>query len=106
MKIYSDKLEQNDLLRNVPVGCYLELEDIPKPRVRSRGWTARLLCPSGSRWTNTGTHGAGGEKAATWDQHGEWMEKLFRLDPSARISYYDGREEFKRMTNGKYATTR
>lgn len=102
MKLYSDHLELDDLHACLPCGCELEALRIARPRVRTRGWTVRLTAVSGARWTNTGTHGAGYDKAATWDQYGEWMAGLFDIDPHARIAFYDGRADFHRQTRDQY----
>lgn len=45
--------------------------------------------------------------AATWDQWGVMLSCLFTLDPDMKVGsykhpYYDGREDFHRMTDGRY----
>jgi|ERR1700729_4346849 len=39
-----------------------------------------------------------GSTTATYDEHGEWMAKLFEIDPDAIIATYDGVEDFYRQT--------
>lgn len=113
MKIYSDTLERTDLYKALgEVGgrednwpsLYLSAITIQRPRIRSCGWNVRLeaLRDSG-HFRNTGTHGAEqGVRAVSWDEHGEWMARLFEIDPNARIANYDGREDFHRQTEDKY----
>lgn len=103
MKIYSDTLNRNDLLNAVPRGCTLDLAPIAHARVRRYGWTARMLRPGGTRWTNTGQYGAGNERAASYDDHGVWMAALYALDPNARISWWKNADDFHAGTEGKYA---
>lgn len=42
-------------------------------------------------------NGRGG-KAATWDDYGLWMARLFKIDPAAKIAHYDGLNEFIKFT--------
>ena len=39
-----------------------------------------------------------GEKAATWDEWGLFIEALYEIDPAARIGHYTGRENFRQVT--------
>lgn len=104
MKVYSDSLERGDLWEALPeVSLYLEAVTIKRPRTRSRGWTVRLEALRNSgHYRNSGQYGAEGTRAATWDEHGEWMARLFEKDPNAKITYYDGAEDFHAQTAGKY----
>lgn len=104
MKVYSDKLTRADLYGALPgPSLYLEATEIRGARVRSRGWTVRLEALRGAgRFRNSGQYGAESTRAATWDEHGEWMAALFAIDPDARIAVYDGRAEFERVTKGEY----
>lgn len=36
--------------------------------------------------------------AATWDDYGVWMDRLFKIDPDAEIGYWKGRQEFIELT--------
>lgn len=98
MRLYSDTLTGGDLYAAVPDGCTLDTIAIGRPRTRKHGWQARLTRPGSNRRTNTGTHGAGEERAATYQDHGVWMARLFEIDPDAKITQYDGREDFERQT--------
>ena len=103
MKVYSDILTATDLHAATPRGVTVwECDPISKPRIRSHGWTVQLRCWGSARHVNTGYYGAGEQGAASWDQHGEWMARLFDIDPDARIAYYNGAEDFHRSTRDKY----
>lgn len=111
MKIYSDTLQRSDLgVALIAAGLndervYVdECMALPSPRLRQRGWKVRLTCTRSNRHRNSGTHGAATWEmpAASWDQHGRWMAELFERDPNARISNYNGRDDFHRATKGKY----
>jgi len=57
------------------------------------------------RWSNSGVRGAGGYRAATYDEWGWFLAALFDADPTARcVNSYDGRADFHRVTHGKYRT--
>jgi hypothetical protein len=59
---------------------------------------------AGRRYTNTGNAGspptwtewAGAREtvAATWDEWGIWIDRLFAIDPNAIIGNYKGRDAF------------
>lgn len=105
MKIYSDILTRDDMLDALPKGVTLdECYPIHGARVRSQGWNVRLRRWGSNRNTNSGQWGAGEKGAATYDDHGWWMAQLFDRDPDARISWWNGRDEFNRETDHKYAT--
>lgn len=104
MKVYSDTLTRSDLAAALSEGVSLdEVSEIRRPRVRSRGWNVRLRRWGSARHTNTGRYGAGEQGAASYDDHGYWMARLFKKDPHARISWWDGREQFEEGTKGRYA---
>lgn len=67
MKLYSNTLTLAQVRDAVPQGCSVETIAIPGARVRRNGWTVRLTKPGGTRWTNTGTSGAGPDRAASWE---------------------------------------
>lgn len=93
MRVYSDLLERRDLGEALPPGVWLAVvEPIGRPRKRARGWVVGLSGSSPYRSQLTG------EKAATWDEHGVWMNELFRRDPQAVIGCYDGRDAFLEET--------
>ncbi len=96
MKVYSDTLTREDLYASLPSDVYLDAQEIRRPRTRARGWTVYLegLGDRHTRNTNSGNYGAGSHKAATWDDHGLWMAKLYEIDPMAKIAHYDSRSDF------------
>lgn len=56
-----------------------------------------------SRWVNSGTHGAGYVKAASWDEWGIFLGSLFRADPNARIPrVYEDQDAFTYCTGNRY----
>lgn len=105
MKVYSDKLTREDLFGALPTDVYANVRDIPKVRVRTHGWDVSLkgLGARHTRSVNSGEYGAGYHKAASYDDHGEWMMRLFDIDPDARISWWKDRADFMRGTENKYA---
>lgn len=106
MKVYSDGSILNDggLAAALPRGVTLDtLRPITRPRVRRFGWLVRLYRAGSRRAFNTGKHGAGDRGAATWDDYGAWIARLYDRDPLARIGPYTSRENFHEATHGKYA---
>lgn len=110
MKVYSDTLTLNDLFeaaRQVP-NVYVDtpVEIISNPRVRSRGYVVRLGSTVSNRYRNSGTAGAkvwDDSMAASWDDHGHWMARLFDIDPDARIAHYSNANDFHVSTRYAYA---
>lgn len=107
MKMWSDTLTTDDLYSAASkAGVYLHTaQSLRRPRNRARGWTVFIEGASPYRSQATGG------RAATWDQWGEWMDILFRIDPDARIGQYHGRGDFYAQTgkmvaaNEAYALT-
>lgn len=107
MKLYSDTLTElaiTHVVRDVEDVYVDRLDPLQRPRVRSRGWDFRLASMTSNRYRNSGQYGAStwDSSPATWDQHGEVFARLFEIDPNARIGDYNGRDEFHRVTDGKY----
>jgi hypothetical protein len=74
-------------------------------RSRAQGFTVHLeylgekVKGSGRRYTNTGHRGADGAGiAATWDEWGIWIDRLFAIDPDAIIGHYQGYGHFVEQT--------
>ena len=65
---------------------------IKRPRKRAKGWQVYLTGSSPYRSQATEY------PAATWDEHGIWMHRLFQLDPNAVIARYDGLDDFMETT--------
>lgn len=93
MKIYSDVLNTADLYEACTGVCGIaEIMTIKKPRKRSKGWQVYLTGSSPYRSQATDFN------AATWDEHGIWMRRLFHLDSNAVIASYDGLDDFMEQT--------
>src|SRR4051812_23644972 len=111
MKIYSDKLQTRDLWAALPDGLEMldGLELIEGPRLR-RFEHVRICSPvprgKGKRYRlNGGNIGSLNVYAAGYDEHGEWMARLFEIDPDARIigvNRYEGRDSFHEQTEHRF----
>lgn len=104
MKIYSDKLTNTDLRHALPEGVsfqdtfrrpgwYEPFRGFKPRRHFERGYEVFL---SGSSRYNSAHDRY--EKAATWDEWGIFIAALFEIDPEAKISHYDGRDDFIAQT--------
>ncbi len=84
MKLYSDTLTNEDIRAAARIaGVYVwDIERIRRARVRANGWNLYLSGSSPYRSQATG------ERAATWDEHGEFMAALYKRDPQLRIAFY------------------
>ena len=105
MKIYSNVLTWGQLIDALPADVIASIQVIRRPRVAARGWKVYLE-GTGTRHTkkvNSGESGAGYHSAATYDDHGEWMARLFAIDPDARISWWKNRADFDKGTEYRYS---
>ena len=105
MKVWSDTLTAQDLkdCGRGPVAVW-RCEGPMPARVRSQVFDV-VLTGTSPRGRNSGRYG--GERTeyappATWDEHGEWMSRVFDIDPDARIANYKGREDFHAQTRYQY----
>jgi hypothetical protein len=58
---------------------------------------------TGGQWGNSGTHGAGPYKSATWDEWGIALDHIFRADQSVTIPrVYEDAEDFRWQTDGRF----
>ena len=105
MRIHSDSLRQVDVaLAAYAVSPHLTVETIRRGS-RSRGhsidvrmiWEGPKCKGDHRRHTNTGTYGAG-EWAATWDEWGLVIDRLFDMDPDAIVGPYESRADFYLQT--------
>lgn len=110
MRIHTDAIQRGDLFSALPDGPFsLDVSDHGS-RKRAKAFEAKLSYIGGKkkgdgrRQTNSGTYGATGELAATYDEWGEWIAKLYRIDPAAIIGPYSSREHFHERTEYKYAS--
>jgi len=65
-----------------------------KPRRSVHGTEFHAYSYSGKRHRNSGTCGAGEERAASWSDYGYLIAHLFNKDPFAQISWYDNEADF------------
>lgn len=104
MIIRSNILTREDLVRelaNVDHVDFAEPIQTFKPRKFAHGFRVYLegYGTRHRRARNGGTYGAGGSgKAATWDDWGVWIDRLYAIDPNAEIAYYKSRSHFRIMT--------
>lgn len=101
MKIYSDTLTTSDLYAALPDGVSAYVT--PKgSRKRARAFDVTLYVDEKDelhrRYGNSGGYGRSNDVAATWDEWGVWMERLYDLDPDALIGYYESYDHFIEQT--------
>lgn len=107
MKIHSNILTEQDIRNCVPDGCYLAghyAKDgvtwasihTEGSRSHERGFTVRL---SGS---NSHTMQNLPDKAASWDEWGVFIDRIFKLDPEAKVGWYKTRDDFISITTDEY----
>lgn len=104
MRIYSDVLTSADVAKTAHGVLKLAIQPIRRPKLRRHGWNAATAGYS-RRWKNTGNRGASVINAASWDDHGRWMARLYEADPQAVIvaaRRYTSAEDFHAQTGGKY----
>ena len=94
MRIHSSILSYADLKHARPDNVTVDIEHEGGSRKRGRGFTVYLY-GSSPFWAQHDSS----RHAATWDEHGIWMARLFDLDRDAIISWYDGYEDFIGQTN-------
>lgn len=85
MRIHTS-LTEGDVRMCLPSGVSFEVLTEHGSKTHERAFEVQLSGPYGrGRYTNTGTRGAGYVKAATWDEWGILLGRLFRLDENARV---------------------
>lgn len=95
MKIHSDKLTKSDLYE-CAAGSGAWIDEMSEGRSRSRVRRFEVYLNGSSRYA--AQHGG---KAATWDEWGIWIDRLFDIDPQAIIGPYDGRDDFIEQTQNE-----
>ena len=104
MRIHTN-LTRDQVTAVLPTGVTLHVFNEHGSRSHPRAFEVQLTSDNGrtSRWTNSGTHGAGYVKAASWDEWGIFLGALFRLDQEARIpQIYEDASDFEYRTNYRY----
>lgn len=102
MRIYSNKLSRSDIrdaAQEIPQVLH-EIRHTFTPR-RTFAWGFDVVLFS-SRLEGRASAGMPGWIAATWDEFGIFIDKLFAIDPDAKIAGYDGREDFIAKTTDDY----
>lgn len=110
MHVHTDHLTADDMrsiLRETigPRGVIFDDErgELVSGRSRSRHHrhTFYLVATDGygRRWANSGFRGASHRKAATYDEWGVFLAKLFERDEEAKAGSYNGRQDFERQTD-------
>ena len=120
MKIYSDKLHLTDIVGATPAGCVINhIDELTRTRKRLFGWQVQLGRIGSNRPFNSGqfgtqfdtiTHGTRecGQRhtsrvgAATYDDWGDFLASLYKLDPKMAAGPYQSAEHFDNLTGGKY----
>lgn len=104
MKLYSEVLDTRDIVNacsGMPI--YPDRNElIEGPRSRRFDVILRAMRDYGRSGMPKSPPG----KAATWDEHGVWMARLFDKDPELRIvafAKYEGKEDFHTQTEGRYS---
>ena len=109
MRIHTDTLTTDDLYRELPDDCYLEVTTHGS-RKRHHAFEVKVSAQVGrdahgikrAYAQNSGTYGAASDdysRAATWIEWGDWMVALFKIDASAIIGPYDGASDFTYQTH-------
>jgi len=106
MLIHSDILSEGIISSCVPARCYLAAHydrsdnwgsvHTLKSRKRERAYSVRLSGSSKSTMQRIP------DKAATWDQWGEFIWSLFVIDPKAIIGEYASYEDFIAKTTEEH----
>lgn len=105
MQVHTDHLTLGDLQDALNVtglaarGVYLDTErgsSGHRSRRRHHRLDFYLVADDGHgrRWANSGKHGAGTDKAATWLEWGALIAELYHRDPDALVAYYGGADDF------------
>jgi hypothetical protein len=109
MKIHSDILTTQDLYRElhapgVDGHVFLECMRVGS-RKRAAGFDVGLeylgdkVKGDGRHRSSRGGFGFDRPLAATWDEWGCWMDRLFTIDPAAIVGNYNGRDDFYAQTS-------
>lgn len=96
MKVYSKVITRAalvDALRESNPQGDITIDSLREFRPRNGGNGFELYLEGWGERHRRARNGREG-KAATWDDYGNWFALLFKLDPAARISFYNGVGEF------------
>ncbi len=103
MRIHTS-LTENDLRKALPKGVQAYITPHGS-RKRDRAYEVTLYVIGKDslhrRYANSGQYGNAEDVAATWDEWGVWMDRLYRKDPDAIIGWYETRAMFEEVTRNE-----
>lgn len=105
MKVHSDTLSPL-IMHHAAVETGVTLEKCVEKgsRKRKRGFEFSLS-GSSNRRPNSGRNGADDDRfAATWDEWGMFLNRLFEADPNATMTYYEDQDDFRWQTDRRFDT--
>ena len=108
VKVHTNTLLPADLINAAPdptVEVIVVAQQGSRSHARAYDVTLRGVGARHSRRPNSGHQGAAPGKAATYDDWGWWLARLYDIDPSVKAGGYHGREDFHAQTEGKFRTT-
>lgn len=109
MRIHTDKLDENDML-TAAIHAGVIMHRLSRHRSQSRDHAFDFYLEgsgrTGGQWGNTGTSGASPVRAATWDEYGIFIARLYTKDPEAHFgkNSYQNAEHFHWVTGDRYKT--
>lgn len=105
MRLHSDVLSRDDLYAALPKGVAANVSEHGS-RKRARAFEVTLYVYAKDdlhrRFGNSGGYGNSEDVAATWDEWGVWMDRLYEIDPAAIIGYYKDSADFIAQTKHHY----
>lgn len=107
MRIHGNTVTDADLyVAAVKAGVDLQRQTRHGSRSRNRAYDV-ILSGSSRYWANSGSYGADGFKAATWNEWGWFLSYLFSVDPRLTVPrvYADARD-FHLKTHGEFRGAR
>lgn len=104
--LYISRSEASGIIRSAAKVSRTDIERYTVHGSRSHSLAVDVILSgdgvTGGGWGNSGTHGAGAFKAATWDQWGIFLNHLFAVDPSAKTRDYADADDFHWKTGGRF----
>jgi hypothetical protein len=99
MRLHSDIITARDIHAATPADVAADVSQHGS-RSRARAFEVSLEGLGGrhTRKKNSGNRGAGYEYAASWDDWGVWLARLFEIDPNMTATYYKDRADFYAQT--------
>lgn len=104
MKIHSDILTSADIYRATADLTGVYAEAVTKGSRSRKNGVEFSLTGTSHRRPNTGQRGAGDDYAATWDEWGIVLGRLFEADPNMTCTYYTDRDDFNFKTGSRFLT--